>query len=68
MDGQGSRGDTGRAAELTPNRLNQGFSRTFVIRSLILARGIVGRRREEKVDGMEKRTYQGHGKGVGNGY
>lgn len=36
----------GRAAELTPNRLNQGFSRTLAIRCLILAWGITGRRME----------------------
>ncbi len=29
MDGQGSQGGHRRAAELTPNCLNQGFSRTF---------------------------------------
>lgn len=37
-----------RAAELTWNCLNKGFSRTFVIHSLLLALGIVERRMEER--------------------
>lgn len=51
-----------RAAELTPNRLNQGFSRTFVIHSLILAWGSIGRRMEGKVEGAKEWCGRGEGR------
>lgn len=43
----------GRAAELTPNRLNQGFSRTFVNSLFDLASGIVGRGMGGEVQGSK---------------